>query len=49
MGGKTVDNVDALDILLYDGTRMTVGTTTEAELEQHHRRRRPHGARSTPD
>lgn len=32
MGGKTVDNVDALDILLYDGTRMTVGQTTEEEL-----------------
>ena len=25
MGGKTVDNVRALDVLLYDGTRMTVG------------------------
>ena len=23
MGGKTVDNIEALDILLYDGTRMT--------------------------
>ncbi len=32
MGGKTVDNIEALDILLYDGTRMTVGTTSEAEL-----------------
>lgn len=32
MGGKTVDNVEALDILLYDGTRMKVGQTTEAEL-----------------
>ena len=32
MGGKTVDNVDSLDILLYDGTRMTVGATTEEEL-----------------
>jgi len=32
MGGKTVDNVEALDILLYDGTRMQVGRTTEAEL-----------------
>ena len=32
MGGKTVDNVEALDILLYDGTRMTVGPTTEDEL-----------------
>ena len=32
MGGKTVDNIEALDILLYDGTRMTVGRTSEAEL-----------------
>ncbi len=32
MGGKTVDNIEALDILLYDGTRMTVGKTSEAEL-----------------
>jgi FAD/FMN-containing dehydrogenase/Fe-S oxidoreductase len=35
MGGKTVDNIESLDLLLYDGTRMTVGPTTEAELEQH--------------
>jgi FAD/FMN-containing dehydrogenase/NAD-dependent dihydropyrimidine dehydrogenase PreA subunit len=33
MGGKTVDNIDSLDILLYDGTRMTVGKTSEEELE----------------
>jgi FAD/FMN-containing dehydrogenase/Fe-S oxidoreductase len=32
MGGKTVDNIEALDILLYDGTRLTVGRTSEAEL-----------------
>src|SRR6185312_5578500 len=32
MGGKTVDNIEALDILLYDGTRMTVGQTSEEEL-----------------
>jgi len=32
MGGKTVDNIEALDILLYDGTRMTVGRTSEEEL-----------------
>ncbi len=32
MGGKTVDNIEALDVLLYDGTRMTVGRTSEAEL-----------------
>ncbi len=35
MGGKTVDNIHSLDILLYDGTRMTVGPTTEAELAAH--------------
>ena len=32
MGGKTVDNVESLDVLLYDGTRMTVGATSESEL-----------------
>jgi len=32
MGGKTVDNVNELDIMLYDGTRMTVGPTSDAEL-----------------
>ena len=33
LGGKTVDNVEELTVLLYDGTRMTVGATTEADLE----------------
>ena len=33
MAGKTVDNVHELEILLYDGTRMTVGLMTQAELE----------------
>jgi FAD/FMN-containing dehydrogenase/Fe-S oxidoreductase len=32
MGGKTVDNIHSLDVLLYDGTRMTVGATSEEEL-----------------
>ncbi len=32
MGGKTVDNTHALEVLLYDGTRMTVGATSEQEL-----------------
>jgi FAD/FMN-containing dehydrogenase/Fe-S oxidoreductase len=32
MGGKTVDNIESLDLLLYDGTRMRVGPTSEAEL-----------------
>ncbi len=29
MGGKTVDNVIELDVVTYDGTRMTVGPTSE--------------------
>jgi FAD/FMN-containing dehydrogenase/Fe-S oxidoreductase len=33
LGGKAVDNVESLDIVLYDGTRMTVGATTPAQLE----------------
>ena len=33
MGGKTVDNIEALEILLYDGTRMKVGRTSEEELK----------------
>jgi len=32
MAGKTVENVLELEILLYDGTRLTVGETSEAEL-----------------
>jgi FAD/FMN-containing dehydrogenase len=32
--GRTSDQVDALEILLYDGTRMTVVATDEAELER---------------
>ena len=35
MGGKTVDNVHSLDILLYDGTRLTVGATPDREIAQH--------------
>jgi FAD/FMN-containing dehydrogenase/Fe-S oxidoreductase len=34
MAGRTADNVEALEILLYDGTRMRVGRTPETELEQ---------------
>jgi FAD/FMN-containing dehydrogenase/Fe-S oxidoreductase len=34
MGGKTVDNIEALEILLYDGSRMRVGRTSDAELSQ---------------
>ena len=32
MGGKTVDNIVSLDILLYDGTCMTVGETLDAKM-----------------
>jgi FAD/FMN-containing dehydrogenase/Fe-S oxidoreductase len=35
MGGKTVDNIIALDLLLYDGTQIEVGATSEAELDLH--------------
>ena len=31
--GRTSDQVDELEILLYDGTRMTVGATSEDELQ----------------
>jgi FAD/FMN-containing dehydrogenase/Fe-S oxidoreductase len=33
LAGKTVDNVQTLDILTYDGLRMTVGPTSPEELE----------------
>jgi len=33
LGGKVVDNVQSLDILLYDGTRLTIGPTTPEEIE----------------
>ena len=32
MGGKTVDNIASMRVLLYDGTEMEVGPTPEAEL-----------------
>ncbi|MGZ5077876.1 MAG: FAD-binding oxidoreductase, partial [Methylobacter sp.] len=34
MGGKTVDNVIELDVLLYDGTRLKVGQTDIKEFER---------------
>jgi FAD/FMN-containing dehydrogenase/Fe-S oxidoreductase len=42
MAGKTVDNIEELDILTYDGVRMRVGATSEEELAQiiHQRDRR---------
>src|SRR5580698_4629482 len=30
--GKTVDNLDSMEVLLYDGTRMRVGPTSESDL-----------------
>jgi FAD/FMN-containing dehydrogenase/Fe-S oxidoreductase len=33
MAGKVVDNVESLDLILYDGTLMSVGRTAPAELE----------------
>ncbi len=32
MGGNTVDNIDELEILTYDGLRMRVGRTSEEDL-----------------
>jgi FAD/FMN-containing dehydrogenase/Fe-S oxidoreductase len=34
LGGKTVDNVEELKILLYDGTLLTVGATSDSELDR---------------
>ena len=43
MAGETVDNIEELDIVLYDGTRMTVGATTDHDLGRDHPRRRTQG------
>ncbi len=32
MAGRTSDNVESLDVLTYDGVRLTVGRTTDADL-----------------
>lgn len=32
LGGKAVDNVESLDVILYDGTRLTVGSTSDDQL-----------------
>lgn len=34
LGGKVVDNVHSMDLVLYDGTRLTVGPTSPDELAQ---------------
>jgi ferredoxin len=39
LGGKVVDNVESLDIVLYDGTRMTVGAPARTPRSAHPRRR----------
>ena len=33
LGGKVVDNVESLDVVLYDGTRLTVGATPPEKIE----------------
>ncbi|HLY41215.1 MAG TPA: FAD-binding and (Fe-S)-binding domain-containing protein [Terracidiphilus sp.] len=33
LGGKVAENVESLDIVLYDGTRMTVGRTNAEQLK----------------
>ena len=34
MAGKTEENVESLEVITYDGTRMHVGTTTDEQLEE---------------
>ena len=34
LAGKTVDNVEELRVLLYDGTQLTVGATSDSELAE---------------
>jgi FAD/FMN-containing dehydrogenase/Fe-S oxidoreductase len=34
MAGRTADNIEAFEIVLYDGTRMRVGKTTHRDLDQ---------------
>lgn len=33
LGGKVADNIESLDVVLYDGTRMTVGRTSPEDFE----------------
>lgn len=37
-GARTAENIETMDILLYDGTRMTVGPTSDAEMDRHIRK-----------
>jgi Fe-S oxidoreductase/FAD/FMN-containing dehydrogenase len=34
MAGRTADNVHALDVVTYDGTRMTIGPTSPSDLKE---------------
>jgi FAD/FMN-containing dehydrogenase/Fe-S oxidoreductase len=34
MAGKTVDNIEELEVLTYDGVRMRIGPTSSAELQR---------------
>ncbi len=34
MSGKTDNNIEELEVLLYDGTRMTVGWMTDADMDR---------------
>jgi FAD/FMN-containing dehydrogenase/Fe-S oxidoreductase len=34
LGGKTVDNVEELKVILYDGTQVTLGANTDQEIER---------------
>ena len=43
MAGKTDENIEALNVLTYDGLRMSVGKTSDAELEQIIREGGPRG------
>jgi FAD/FMN-containing dehydrogenase/Fe-S oxidoreductase len=38
MGGKTVDNVEELEVLTYDGQRLRLGPTSDEDFEQIQRR-----------
>jgi len=40
LGGKTVDNVEELRVLLYDGTQLTVGATSDEEFDRIIQKRR---------
>ena len=33
LGGKVVDNIESMEVVLYDGTRMTVGRNTPREID----------------